>query len=334
MRSFLLLSCLSAVLCGGAYENPVVREDMPDPTVWQGGEGIYFAASTQQDILTSTNLVHWTKTGKKLLEASEYAWIKQTWPHIWAPDVVKIGDWYNLYICFHRGGKHTAIAAYRSKDPAGPFTDREILVRSEADGRHEVIDPETVVDPDTGRVWLFFGHGCVRRVELTADGRHRKEGAKIEHVAGLPLGGSAADAVNGGAALGTEGPYLHRRGGKWYLFVSEGNWNDHTYRVSVGRADTLDGTFVDKSGVPMTRGAATPILTSDKGDEFFGPGHNGEIFTVPSGRTFMFYHCHCADGTNEKRKYVPRPLFLQEILWGADGWPYFGNGGKPSAANR
>ena len=27
--------------------------------------------------------------------------------------------------------------------------------------------------------------------------------------------------------------------------------------------------------------------------------------------------------------YVPRPLFLQEILWDKDGWPYFGNGGKP-----
>lgn len=172
---------------------------------------------------------------------------------MWAPDVIKIGDWYNLYITVHNGGAHTAIIAYRSKCPSGPFRDRQIILRSEDDGRFEVIDAEVVKDVQSGRVWLFFGHGDLRRLELTPDGY------------------------------------------------------------------------------------ATMILRSEKEDEFFGPGHNGEIFTVKEGRTFIFYHCHwkgtSASGHSSTvwkgPAYVPRPLFLQEIFWDDAGWPYFGNGGRP-----
>ena len=57
-------------------------------------------------------------------------------------------------------------------------------------------------------------------------------------------------------AGGTEGAYLHRHAGKWYLFVCEGDWMDHTYRVSVGCAERLDGEFFDRDGRPMAQGAA------------------------------------------------------------------------------
>lgn len=312
------------------YENPVWPEDSPDPTVWNGGDGNWYSSSTCQRILKSRDLVHWEDTGKSLLEESEVRWIKSQWPNIWAPDVVKIGEWYNLYLTYHNTGAHTAIAAYRSKNPTGPFVDRTIIVRSEGNGKFEVIDPEVVVDPETKRTWLFFGHGDVRRVELTADGRAQKPGAAVEHVAGWPIG---AKSVPSGAPHwlvgSSEGAYLHRRGGKWYLFVSQGNWADHTYQVAVGRADRLDGVFVDRQGHKMADGYATPILTSGKDDEFFGPGHNGEIFTSKSGRDYMFYHCHWKKLAKQPGGYCPRPMFLQEIFWDADGWPYFKNGGKP-----
>ena len=321
-----------SVFCHGgdgsiAYENPVWRQDSPDPTVWQAG-GIYYASSTGQRILESRDLVHWRDTGRRLLEQTEYEWIKQTWPHVWAPDVVKIGEWYNLYMTVHNGGAHTAIIAYRSKSPAGPFGDRQLILRSEEDGRSEVIDAEVVQDVQSGRVWLFFGHGDLRRLELTADGRGRAPGAKIEHVAGLALGRKAwgKDDERYGAHA-TEGAYLHFRDGWWYLFVSVGNWHNHTYRLAVGRSRTLDGKFFDKQGRPMADGYATVVLSSEKDDEFFGPGHNGEIFEVLSGRTYIFYHCHWrkSGGSNLAARY----LFLQEIFWDDEGWPYFGNGGKP-----
>lgn len=331
--------CASAAIGAVRYENPVVKTDFPDPTVWRGEDGFYYAASTHQDVLKSRDLVHWVGTGHRLLEDAEYAWIAKSWPHVWAPDVVRVGDWYNLYITFHNTGAHTAVACYRSKDPAGPFTNREIVIRSEDNGRFEVIDPEVVRDPADGRLWLFFGHGDVRRVELTGDGRGQKPGAEIAHVAGIALGAPRLEPGDPRfMAQSCEGAYLHHRNGMWYLFCSIGGWGDHTYRVIVGRSNTLNGEFTDREGRRLADGYGTVILMSDKGDEFFGPGHNGEIFTLPSGRTYMFYHCHWTglkktddDDSNMKvgASYIPRPLFLQEVLWDEDGWPRFGNGGKP-----
>ena len=319
---------------GVAFENPVFREDAPDPTVWTLADGTFRCSSTTKEILKSTDLVHWEKTGRKLLLDEEMKWINRHWAHIWAPNVVKIGDRYLVYMTYHTTGEHTAIAVYSSKDGEGPFTDGKIILTSEGHGRFETIDANAVVDPDTGKVWLFFGHGDIRRVELRPDGRGIAPGAQIEHVAGVELGRPGFPVEDARFPNNfTEGAYVYRHGGWWYLFVSEGFYTDHTYRVGVGRAKTLDGEFVDKEGRKMKDAYSSVILRSDKGEEFFGPGHNGEIVVSPSGKTYMFYHCHWTglmpDTEGSRPKYIPRPLCLQEIKWGEDGWPYFDNS-KPA----
>ena len=91
---------------------------------------------------------------------------------------------------------------------------------------------------------------------------------------------------------------------------------DHTYAIVCGRAKTLDGPFLDREGRRMTDGFATVVLESKKGDRFFGPGHNGEIVTI-KGRDYIPYHCHIAGETPKAR-----PLFVSELLWDKDGWPY------------
>ena len=73
----------------------------------------------------------------------------------------------------------------------------------------------------------------------------------------------------------------------------------------------------------MKDGFATTVLSSEKGDHFFGPGHNGEIVTI-DGHDYLPYHCHIRNKTPRQR-----PLFIQEMFWDDDGWPYVGNNGKP-----
>lgn len=73
----------------------------------------------------------------------------------------------------------------------------------------------------------------------------------------------------------------------------------------------------------MTEGLARPILSSEAGDRFIGPGHNGEVFTSVDGREWMFFHAHDAALPN----IGDRPTLLQEVKWTDDGWPYF-EGGK------
>ena len=119
-----------------------------------------------------------------------------------------------------------------------------------------------------------------------------------------------------------EGTYLHRRDGWWYLFASRGRYADWSYAIVVGRARKLTDDFVDREGRPLKEGFGTVILKSDCGDAFFGPGHNGDVFTSADGRTWMFYHSHDA---NLPRKSW-RPCLLQELKWTSDGWPFFENG--------
>ena len=255
--------------------------------------------------------------------------MKRAWRGIWAPDVVRIGNVWNLYVSYWNGAENTAIAVYTSDRPEGPFTNGVIVTDGRVTGIFDTIDPEVVKDPETGKVWMFFGSvGKVHRVQLTADGRALAPGAKYVHVAGLHADDPKAHPHRRRVF---EGTYLHRRKGWWYLFASSGEYNNGTYAVVVGRARRITDDFTDRAGRLMKEGFAEKILSSRPGDRFYGPGHNGEIFTAPSGRTYMVYHCHDREIAPYKPDgYNPRPLFLQEIFWDAEGWPYFETG-RPAA---
>ena len=314
-----------ASLDGRAFSNPVWRADFPDPTVWLGDDGVWRAAATGGRILVSTNLVDWRNSGRRLFDDELHAKLVAAWRGLWAPCVTRLAPNgpFLLYISLFNGPDNSRIAVYASDSPDGPFAGGAVLTDSRETGIIDTIDPFVLRDPDGGKVWLFFGScGKVHRVQLADDGRSLAPGASYVHVAGRTISESPdRDKVY-------EGTYLFRRNGWWYLFASRGHYNIGDYAVVVGRSRTLEGTFVDKEGRPMTEGRATPILSSEPGDRLYGPGHNGEIVGTPSGRTYMFYHCHDAKypKRNPESRYNPRPLFLQEVLWDDEGWPYFKDG--------
>ena len=324
----LLLAALHAAAYGMAFTNPVWRVNTADPTCWQAG-GDYYLTSTSRALLKSPDLIHWRKVRGDFLAPGERARVKRAWRGIWAPDVVRIGNVWNLYVSYWNGAENTAIAVYTSDRPEGPFTNGVIVTDGRVTGICDTIDPEVVKDPETGKVWMFFGSvGKVHRVQLTADGRALAPGAKYVHVAWLHADDPKAHPHRRRVF---EGTYLYRRKGWWYLFASSGEYNNGTYAVVVGRARRITDDFTDRAGRLMKEGFAEKILSSRPGDRFYGPGHNGEIFTAPSGRTYMVYHCHDREIAPYKPDgYNPRPLFLQEIFWDAEGWPYFETG-RPAA---
>ena len=155
-------------------------------------------------------------------------------------------------------------------------------------------------------------------MKLAPDGRSLAPGAVYEHMAGV----HGTRDNNPSRSKVFEGSYLHRRNGWWYLFASRGRYSDYSYAIVVGRARTLAGPFLDRKGRPMKDGFATTVLSSAKGDHFFGPGHNGEIATI-DGHDYLPFHCHIQNATPSQR-----PLFIQELFWDDEGWPYMSNGGK------
>ena len=313
----LLIFATAAVAQAQEISNPIWRESWPDPTVWQAEDGNYYALCTGlRRTLTSKDLFHWEVINSSVISPNTRGEMRDIAHHFWAPDVVTIRGQRLLYITLYNSAKDSSIGVLKEVSPNN-FEFHGVITRSTETGIIDTIDPEVVVDEKRGKVWLFFGSiGKIHRVELASDGLSLKKRAKYIHVAGLSKKESRS------RARVFEGCYLHRRNGYWYMFVSAGWYNDHTYKLLVGRSRKLTGTFRDREGRELTEGYATPVIISEKGDFFYGPGHCGEIFRKDN-RDYIFYHCHNLDV-----KPHQRPLMLQELKWDEYGWPYV-EGGKP-----
>lgn len=324
MKKLLILILLATGLQAHAqqYVNPVYPRDWADPTVWQAADGLFYSISTGQNhrrpLLCSPDLVHWQPSHIVPIDQPTMRRLRQVGRMVWAPDVAMVNGRRMLYLTLYNRKEDASIVALRESRTPGQFEYAGIITRGRDTGIDDTIDPEVIVDPTTGRVWLFFGSmGRIHRVELNEWGSQLAQGATYTHVAGLH---GSEDGPERNCVM--EGAYLHYRRGWWYLFVSTGQYQNHTYQVKVGRSRTLDGTFTDRQGRPMTQGFATPVIQSEPGSRFFGPGHNGEIFTDNKGYDFILYHCH--DSLAEQTYH--RPMLLQRITWDGKGWPRVKNG--------
>lgn len=298
-------------------KNPVWPHDWPDPTVWKAEDGQYFCVATNpRRILSSHNLFDWTTSDFSPIDDESWEKMQSISHHFWAPDVAVVNGRRLLYISLYNSAEDSKIGVLKEVSP-GHFNFHGIITSSNDTGIDDTIDPEVVTDAKTGKVWLFFGSvGGIHRIELSHDGLSIKKNAKYVHVAGLSVRESPS------RSNVFEGCYLHKRNGYWYMFVSSGFYGDHTYKLLVGRSKKLTGVFRSRDGNPMTKGHATPVIQSDEGDFFYGPGHCGEIFHK-NGNDYIFYHCH-----NRNASPNHRPMMLQEIKWDKEGWPYVA-GGKP-----
>lgn len=312
------------------FSNPLNDRDWADPTVWQGDDGRYYTFSTSGAGLAhmgiSYDMVNW--------DASDEVWdettaetLRNIGTNLWAPQVTKVNDKWLMYLTCYNSLYDCSIVVLAFDSPTFPKANGSVggwkyvrtLVSTTSLGMKDVIDPFVTEDPQTHKVWMFFGStGGIKRIELTKDGQNLASKAEAIHVAGLDVD------VNASRSKVFEGAYLYHHDKYWYLFVSSGYYNDHTYALKVGRSSSLTGTFVDKQGKPMTEGNATTLLsTPNANGQFWGPGHCAEIMLDDEGRSYMFYHCHSRGISSPTDGYALRPLMLQQIYWGEDGWPFF-----------
>ncbi|KAG5717197.1 hypothetical protein E4T56_gene15316, partial [Termitomyces sp. T112] len=81
----------------------------------------------------------------------------------------------------------------------------------------------------------------------------------------------------------------------YYLFSS---WDtccqgtSSTYNIRVGRSTSVNGPYVDSSGVALTTGGGTLVLQTH--DAIYGPG--GQDLMLDSDGTVLVYHYYNASG--------------------------------------
>ena len=284
----------------GKYRNPVISQNVPDPTIIQVDDGSFYVYCTGNHvpIYRSIDLVNWVFV--------DSAFTNNTRPNfepnagIWAPDINYINGKYVLYYTMSVwGGEMTCgIGVAVADRPEGPFTDRGELFRSNTIGVQNSIDQNYV--ESAGKKYLFWGswHG-IHGIELTDDGLNLKEGSKPQQIAGTAY----------------EAAYIHQRGKYYYLFASIGSCCQglkSTYTTVVGRSENLWGPYIDKQGKPMMENNHEIVIK--KNDVFVGVGHNSEIVKDKAGDDWILYHGFSVDNSRGRR------LFLDKIVW-VDDWP-------------
>ncbi len=326
-KVFLLLTALSLISASCSqykqFINPVISQDWPDPTaIFNPEDGCYYSIATgiNRTFLRSSNLCDWENTDIPPFDEETINRLKKLGPDVWAPQFAEIDGRYLLYVTARSSAEDSRIVVLSSPTVTGPYKFENIITDSNITGIKDTIDPFVFVDDQTGKVWLVFGSiGGIHQVELSKDGLSLADGATYKHIAGQDI-----DEDNLRLTV-FEGSFVHKKDGWWYLFASAGRYNDYSYAIVVGRSRNAEGPYLTKDGKEMSEGYGTAILTSSPYDKFYGPGHNGEIFTDKNGDTFIIYHTHFGYYPFERtmNRHNVRFTNLQRIHWGKDGWPYF-----------
>ncbi len=306
-----------------SYINPVFAPVFADPCIIRGDDGFFYAYATEdfgcyneQDkiacipIIKSQDLVKWEYVGDVFPEKPDWG---MTTAGAWAPDIVKIGDKYNLYYSLSIwNDPNPAICVATADHPAGPWEDQGKIFDSLSVGVNNSIDSFTF--EYEGGVYMIWGSfRGLYMIELTSDG------LAVKDIASKALIGGTEDSSS------FEAPYMIEREGYYYLFLSLGHCClgiDSTYYVNVVRSKSPFGPWVDREGRTILNKQTLGELVVKGGIDVTGPGHNS-VIRDDDGEYWMVYHGYEVKYTLGTYGSSPRrSLFIDKLLWDDDGFPY------------
>ncbi len=200
------------------------------------------------------------------------------------------------------------------------------------------IDPNVFYDAD-GRLWLTYGSWSGGIYILELDEATGLRDYTVSYPSDYAERGASGVSdpyfgrrIAGGYYVSGEGPYVHRMGDYYYLFVSYGGYApDGGYEMRIFRSDSPDGPYKDAAGNPATYtsyqlnyglNAAT-----NRGEKLMGAynnwfdmtvgecaqGHNSVI--TADGCTYVVYHTKFNDGT------VGHQVRVHQLYLNSEGWP-------------
>lgn len=231
-----------------------------------------------------------------------------------APDIIRLGDRYYLYIAANIGAQPKAainMISSKSLDPDSPdYKWEECGVVASSDGVEfcNAIDPGLFLDPTDGKLWMVYGSyfGYIRLVQLD------------------PGTGKRVDPNNEpiDIAINCEASIMIYRDGWYYLLATHGSCcrgADSGYNIRVGRARKVTGPFLDHMGVDMLEGGGKLFVGS--GGRVIGPGHFG---LLDLGDGVQKFSCHYEADLDRGGASV---IDIRPLLW-KDGWPVAGDNFK------
>jgi len=284
---------------------PVYPFDFPDPDVIDAA-GTYFAYGTNSaegniQIITSTDLTHWTPVGNALPRLASWARPGATW----APSVVALNGAYLLFYTADAGSRE-CISVATSARPQGPFVDSSsapLMCQPTLGGS---IDPAPYLD-GAGRPYLTWksngGSGQPATIwaqPLASSGTGLAPGTS-------PSALIAPSQPWEGAIV--EAPFMWRANGTYYLFYSGNNWDSTSYAEGVAVCAGPLG--------PCAKPLAHPDYASQP--NLVSPG-GASVFADSQGNPWIAFHAYLPSAVGYPNA---RLLFLRRVSF-ASGLPEVG----------
>jgi len=284
---FLLAICLNALAQQVSY-NPIIPDNLADPTIVQFGDTFYLYATSdvgdlKSDLSFSGNPVVWKSKDfvNWSFEGISFPGVDWSKNRYWAPGrvILKNGKYYLFFTS--EGATHIAVA----DRPEGPFKMVNGLVKFTGKEKEamivEDIDGCPFIDDD-GQGYLFWRKRKASR--LTSDLLH-KEGETID-IATRWKGYS-------------EGPFMIKRNGIYYYFYTMGGYGDYQYAYQMSRNSPFG---------PFETPEKDVVLSTNLQTQIWGPGH-GFAFNLNNTDEWIFVYLEYGIGGTSRQIYANRMEF-------------------------
>jgi len=289
-------------------------------------DSVYYLFTTGNGIsvASSTDMKNWTRLAPVF--SSKPEWITEEivpgfrGNHLWAPDISFVNGTYYLYYSASAFAKNTSaigVATNKTLHPSDPdfkWVDHGIVVHSVPNRDFwNAIDPNLIM-AGRNEGWLAFGSfwGGLKLVKLSPDLLSLAQPEEWYTIARQPRTFALDDTDPGDGAI--EAPFIYRHYQYYYLFVSVDyccRGLDSTYKILVGRSRNVEGPYVDKDGVLLSRGGGT--LVAEGNEDWAAVGHCSAYMF--DGKSYLVFHGY------DRRDNGRSKLIIREIKWDGSDWP-------------
>lgn len=318
------------------YQNPLDVK-FGDPYVLLASDGRYYMYGTGGvkdgfGCYVSDNLVDWEYKGAVYKGNTPESWAKS---NFWAPEVYeKDGKFYMFFSADWKVNPNNELENFLigvavSDSPTGPFV--EISDKPLFDPGYPIIDANVFKDDD-GKFYLYFSRCCYKHpVESEVADWAREKGMfdEIEEswVYGIELSPDFKSVIGEPVLLlrppvsmsdkqaewesrsvtsgevnrrWTEGSFLIKRDGVYYMMYSANFFGGENYAVGYATSDSPLGTY--------TKAPNNPVLekNTEKGGIVTGVGHNSITWSRDGKQLYCVYHGRTAETGNERVVFIDK----------------------------
>jgi len=283
------------------FTNPIIWADIPDPDVIRVGDIYYMTSTTMYftpgcPVMKSKDLVNWEIVNYvyDILDGSDKMTLKNG-----QHDYGK-GSWASC-LRYHNGIYYVSFVAYNT---GKTYIFQTENIEKPGSWRRYTIDgiyhDMSLLFDDGGRVYMVYGAGTIKVIELLSDASAIKPGGLNKIII------QNAD-ISGSNSL-AEGAHIYKLNGKYYIFIICWPRTGTGRRIEVCyRSDKIDGEYEGKT-----------VLDNNMGFQNAGVAQGGIVDTPDGDWYALLFQDHGAVG---------RVPVLVPVKWEND-WPVLGENGK------